>query len=307
MARDLNPENPRYPGGVNDAGVGADPNYSYVRIGNPEITALDAQKRLKEEELAAKAARDAAITARVNMGDPWADFYSQQALGRGNLSLPGMALGNQDQARTEQARVIQALQAQAAGNMNTLGQQQLAQGFQRAGQQQQSLGSSIRGTGGGAGLRAGTMGAADVQRGLAGEQQMLKLQEQQAAQAMLAQLMAQQHAQDVGLAGSMAQGALAGQGLNQEMERFYGSGLTGQMLSGYQSRADMERAKLGFDLDAQDLESRRAAQYAQAAATAAAAYSNYGNRQKSKQQTQQVSPEYNDAVAPILPEGQGYA
>lgn len=183
-------------------------------------------------------------------------FMNQNAFGGSNLNLPGMQLGNQNQARQEQARVIQALQAQAAGSRDTLGQQQLQQGFNQASAQQRSLGSSIRGAGGGAGLRAGAMGAADTQRGFAGQSEMLRLQEQQAAQAMLAQLLAQQHAQDVGLAGSMASGSLANQQLNQDMERFYSGEAMKDLAGRYQRGADFEAAMLGQNLEARNLEDR---------------------------------------------------
>lgn len=255
--------------------------------------------RQAQKEIESQAAEQAASGAQMGP-DQWANFYAQNAFGQGNIQTPGFNTTNQDQARAEQARVIQALQAQAAGSMNTLGQQQLAQGFQQAGQQQRSLGSSIRGAGGGAGLRAGATGAADVQRGLAGEQQMLKLQEQQAAQAMLAQLMAQQHAQDVGLAGSMAQGALSGQELNQQMEQFYGSGLTGNMLSNYQRESDLARARLGFDLGARDLADRQRNQMLQmggaAIGTGIQAFGKGGST-SSRPQYRQVDGQ--DSIVPI--------
>lgn len=213
--------------------------------------------------------------------DVWTDLYRKNMFGGGALPLPGMQLGNQNQAATEQARVLQALQAQAAGSRDTLGQQQLQRGYNQAAAQQRSLGSSIRGTGGGAGLRAGVMGAADTQRGLAGQSEMLKLQEQQAAQAMLAQLLAQQHAQDVGLAGALASGGLANQQLNQDMERFYGSGAVGADIYNYQRAFDLARAQAGYDLEARDAEARRNAQLAQASATAAGALAQMGNRNAS--------------------------
>ena len=196
------------------------------------------------------------LRQRVQSPGQAATFINQNAFGASNLDLPGMQLGNQAQARQEQARVIQALQAQAAGSRNTLGQQQLQQGFNQAAAQQRSLGSSIRGAGGGAGLRAGAMGAADTQRGFAGQSEMLRLQEQQAAQAMLAQLLAQQHAQDVGLAGSMASGSLANQQLNQDMERFYSGEAMRNLAGRYQRGADFEAAMLGQNLEARNLEDR---------------------------------------------------
>lgn len=263
-----------------------------------KVAISDAIKQA-QKEIETQAAEQAAGGAQMGP-DQWANFYAQNAFGQGNMRMPGLDVTNQNQARNEQAKVIQALQAQAAGNMDTLGQQQLTQGFQRAGQQQQSLGSSIRGAGGGAGLRAGATGAADVQRGLAGEQQMLKLQEQQAAQAMLAQLMAQQHAQDVGLAGSMAQGALSGQELNRQMEQFYGSGLTGNMLSNYQRESDLARARLGFDLGARDLADRQRNQMLQmggaAIGTGIQAFGKGGST-SSRPQYRQVDGQ--DSIVPI--------
>lgn len=213
--------------------------------------------------------------------DVWTDFYRRNMFGNGSISPPVMQLGNQNQAATEQARVIQALQAQAAGSRNTLGQQQLQRGFNQAAAQQRSLGSSIRGSGGGAGLRAGAIGAADTQRGLAGQSEVLRLQEQQAAQAMLAQLLAQQHAQDVGLAGSMASGDLANLQLNQDMERFYGGGAIGADIYNYQRAFDLARAQAGYDLEARDAEARRNAQLAQAGGTAAGALFQMGNKNAS--------------------------
>lgn len=220
----------------------------------------------------------------ASQSSPFRDFYATQSFGASNLNLPGMQLGNQDQSRLQQAQVIQALQAQAAGSKDTLGQQQLQQGFGQAAAQQRSLGSSIRGAGGGAGLRAGAMGAADTQRGLAGQSEMLRLQEQQAAQAMLAQLLAQQHAQDVGLAGSMASGSLANQQLNQDMERFYSQGMLGQTAGDYQRAFDYEQALLGQNLQARDTEDRFRGQVMGAAAGAAGTGFSLLGKQKDKEE-----------------------
>jgi len=143
------------------------------------------------------------------------------------------------------------------------------------------------------------MGAADTRRGLAGQQEMLKLQEQQAAQAMLAQLLAQQQAQDVGLAGSMASGSLANQQLNQEMERFYGSGLTENVLSNYQRQSDLARGQLGFDLGARDLAAQQRNQFMQMGAAAAGTASNmFGDSEKpARSRYRQVDGQ--DSIVPI--------
>lgn len=208
------------------------------------------------------------LRPKFNTGvNPWTEYFAQRAFGNSNLDLPGLNTVNQDQARLEQQRVIQALQEQAAGNYNSQAQRQLQQGFRQAGAQQRALGSSIRGVGGGAGLRGGLTAAADVQRGFAGQREMLKLQEQQAAQAMLAQLLAQQNMQDVDLAGNLASADLNNRRLNQEMEQFYTQGYLGALGSNYQRNFDAERAKLGLDLEAQAAEARRNTQIAQGAAT----------------------------------------
>lgn len=224
----------------------------------------DIQKRL---EALQKQKGAQALDTRVE-GSPWSAFAQNQAFGQSDLNLPGLQDANQQQARVEQQRVIQALQNQAAGASDSQAQRQLAQGFTQAGAQQRALGSSVRGVGGGAGLRAGLMGAGDVQRSFAGEREMLKRQEQQAAQAMLAQLLGQQHQQDVGLAGARASGDLANQQLNQEMERFYGQLAGQQQLADFQRQSDLNRARLGFDLEGRDLATRQQQQLAGMAATA---------------------------------------
>jgi len=116
------------------------------------------------------------------------------------------ATANQDQDRAAQNQYIQALHQQAQGDMNSYGQQQLRAGTQMA--QGQAAGSAAaRGNFGGAGAGMRFAGAAQNAIGRQGQDaaQVLKLQEQQAAQALLAQMYAQQHGQDVGLANGLAQ------------------------------------------------------------------------------------------------------
>lgn len=150
----------------------------------------------------------------------WEDFLLRQA-GASPMQMPQFQTGNQDQARLEQQRVIQALQQQARGDLNSLAQQQLQQGYGQARAQQSSLGSTMRGQGAGAAMRGIQQGQQGIQRGFAGDQQMLMLQEQQAAQAMLAQMLQQQQGQDITQAAGMAGGQLQGDALNQAMQQFY--------------------------------------------------------------------------------------
>lgn len=220
------------------------------------------------------------VHASAPLAPSWTDQYRRWAQGMSPARNPYSNI-NSEIARTQQQQVIQDLQKQAAGDMNSLAQQQLGSSYGQAQAQQASLGSSMRGQGAGAAMRGIQQGQQGIQRGFAGDQQMLKLQEQQAAQAMLAQMLAQQQQQDIGQAQGMAQGQLGAQGLNQGMQQFYTSGLIGGMLGDYQHDADKGRAALGFDLDAQDVTEarRRAAMNALATAgvTAANAYGGGGS------------------------------
>lgn len=199
---------------------------------------------------------------------PWTGFFEGQ-MNAGALNIPGYQIANQDQSRRYQQQVIQDLQRQAMGDPNSRAQQQLQQGYGAAQAQQASLGSTMRGQSAGAAMRGVQAGQQGIQRGLAGDQQMLQLQEQQAAQQMLAQLLAQQQGQDITQAQGMAQGVLGAQGLNDAMQQFYTSGYIDQLLGNYQWQADKGRAELGFDLEAQNLRDQNFRNATQAAAAGA--------------------------------------
>lgn len=158
----------------------------------------------------------------------------------------GYQTGNQDQARLEQQRVIQALQAQAAGDPNSLAQRQLANSYGQAQSQQSSLGSTMRGQSAGAAQRGIQQGQQQIQRALPGDQQMLMLQEQQAAQAMLAQLLAQQQGQDISQAQGMANTSLGNSAVGDAAKQFY-LGLAGDMdLTSTERSNQLARAQMGF-------------------------------------------------------------
>lgn len=203
----------------------------------------------------------------------WRDLYMQQA----NTRRPdiGMSLTNQDQARLEQQRVIQALQQQARGDLNSLAQQQLQRGYGQARAQQSSLGSTMRGQGAGAAMRGIQQGQAGIQRGFAGDQQMLMLQEQQAAQALLAQMLQQQQGQDIGQAGAMSNTTLGSQGLDDAMRQFYVGGALGMDLAATERENAIERAKLGFQDANTALTQQLLNMGAQGAATGVATASNF--------------------------------
>lgn len=201
----------------------------------------------------------------------WSDYFKQQVSAQGQRPAVGFQTTNQDQARLEQQKVIQALQQQARGDLNSLAQQQLQQGYGQARAQQSSLGSTMRGQGAGAAMRGIQQGQQGIQRGFAGDQQMLMLQEQQAAQALLAQMLQQQQGQDIAQAGGMAQGALGSQGLDDAMRQFYfGSGIATDVAN-QQIQGERGRATLGFDLAGRDIQDRLNQQLMQMGAGAAGA------------------------------------
>jgi len=120
------------------------------------------------------------VHAAAPVAPSWTDFYRQQVDRNTQFRNPYSYI-NQQQARDQQMQVIQDLQRQAAGDMNSLAQQQLRAGYGQAQAQQSSLGSSMRGQGAGAAMRGIQQGQAGIQRGFAGDQQMLKLQDPAAA------------------------------------------------------------------------------------------------------------------------------
>lgn len=198
--------------------------------------------------------------------DYWTDFYKQ---GPANVQLPQFQTANQDQARLEQQRVIQKLQRQAAGDMGSLAQQQLAQSYGQARAQQSSLGSTMRGQGAGAAMRGIQQGQAGIQRSLPGEQQMLMLQEQQAAQALLAQMLAQQQGQDITQAAGMAGGVNQAAAMQDAMNQFYAQMGTNLATELGQIQHQRNVAQLGYDLESGDIGSRMLQRGIGAASTAA--------------------------------------
>lgn len=177
----------------------------------------------------------------------WEDFFNR---GPSSVNMPQFQTANQDQARAEQQRVIQALQAQAAGDPNSQAQQQLGRAYAGAQSQQSSLGSTMRGQSAGAAMRGIQAGQQGIQRSLPGDQQMLMLQEQQAAQAMLAQLLAQQQGQDISQAQGMANTQLQGQQLDEAIRQFYASQGLNAGLAREQTADERRRAQMGLDLEA---------------------------------------------------------
>lgn len=204
----------------------------------------------------------------------WANYFSAGATGAPRTNI-GLNTTNADAARTWQTQLIQDLQQQAAGNPNSKGQQALAGAYAQARQGQQALASSARGTGGGAGLRAGVEGAGEVQRTFEGDKKVLMVQEQQAAQAALAQQLAAMRGLDANQANMMAANTQQNQGLEDAMRQFYTGGGIQQGISAAQTAADRARAQAGLDLEAQEAQSEAQQRALQAGATGLGVVSRY--------------------------------
>ena len=175
--------------------------------------------------------------------------------------------GSLDDPRRYQNQVIQALQQQAAGDMNSRAQQQLRQQFQQARAQQASLGSTMRGQSAGAAMRSIQAGQQGISRGQAGEEQMLKLQEQQAAQAMLAQLLAQQQGLDIQGAQNAAAMGLGQTELGMNRELFGANQALNNAIAETDRLNQIGRARAGFS----DAEKNLLRGYTQAGMNAVAA------------------------------------
>jgi hypothetical protein len=192
-----------------------------------------------------------APTQAANAGAKhWEGFFNN---GPASVQMPTFQTGNQDQARLRQQQVIQDLQRAAAGDPNSKAQQQLSQSYRGAQAQQSSLGSTMRGQSAGAALRGVQTGQQDIQRGLAGDQQMLQVQEQQAAQQQLAQLLSQQQGQDITQATGMASGVNQGNSMNEAMRQFYAQQGLNAGLARENLNAQGNRASLGIDQQYGDL------------------------------------------------------
>lgn len=184
----------------------------------------------------------------------WGDYFQSQADQSWRLPQVQYNYDPSQQMRNYQDTLIQSLQAQATGSRETQAQNQLGAGFRSALAQQSSLGSSARGLSSGAAMRGIGQRQAAVRSELPGQQQMLQLQEQQAAQALLQQLMEQQRQQDFSDAENRAQTALAQQDmLNRYRQSLMGAGIEGQ--SAQQGRLlDSELASKGLNLERQQMD-----------------------------------------------------
>lgn len=158
--------------------------------------------------------------------------------------------------------------------MNSRAQQSLYAQNNAAQGQQRSLASTQRGVGAGAQMQQAQTGAAQVQAGLAGQQQQLYLREQQAAQQQLAQQLALMSGQDSRQVNDATQIQLQGRSLEDAMNQFMAGQGVEDALGTWQTDADRTRTILGLDLDAAAARDAMTAQYVNAGGTAAASLAN---------------------------------
>lgn len=166
--------------------------------------------------------------------------------------------GNENQARGQQWNLAQMLSAQTQGQGPSLAQMQLQKATDANIRQAMALGASQRGVGAGAAMRSIANNTAMAQQQAGADSAALRLQEQQAAQNQLGQLLAGMRGQDQSIAGSQAQlnqqVALANQqaqlgmtGLNDTQNRFYGqtaNDLYSQQMAAQQAR---EQAAIQYE------------------------------------------------------------
>lgn len=160
--------------------------------------------------------------------------------------------GNENQARGQQYSLAQTLAAQANGQGPSLAQMQLQKATDANIHQAMALGASQRGVGAAGVMRSVANNTAMAQQQAAADSAALRLQEQQASQNQLGQLLAGMRGQDQSIAGSQAQlnqqVALANQqaqlgmtGLNDAQNRYYaqaGTDLYSQQMAARQARED---------------------------------------------------------------------
>lgn len=168
-----------------------------------------------------------------------------------------------DAARRQQDLILQQLQQYARGDMNSWAQQQLRGQYDAAANAQQALASSQRGVGAGAQMMQAQQGQSDVMRGLAGQQHMLMLQQQQGAQQLLAQQLAAQQGQDITGAQNSAQNSLMSSQLQNQMQQFLAQQQSQALLNQYNNAFGLGAAQLGFNLQQQGLNTQLGGQIAQ--------------------------------------------
>lgn len=151
----------------------------------------------------------------------------------------------QNEFRTDQRTLIQALQAKAAGTAPSVAEQTLRTGQDTAFRQALAQAASQRGGNVGLAQRSAFQNAANLQGQLAGQGALARLQEQEQAQNSLGQALMQGRQQDLGVAGLQQQRNLANllaQQQNAESQLNAGMGLE-QTRSGFAANRNAQIAE----------------------------------------------------------------
>lgn len=172
---------------------------------------------------------------------------------------PTPMLENRADSRARQQKLLDQLHGLASGNgfANSAAGQALNQQYQAAAAQNMSNAGSARNIGTGA-LQRQTMENATQ---LAGEQradtQMLKAQQMQSAEQMLAQLYAQQRAGDLANEKFFADTTNQRNRLDDNLSNFYLQSGIGGALEDYNIKDETARANLGLDLEAEAMDATK--------------------------------------------------
>lgn len=178
------------------------------------------------------------------------DQFAQGARDAAARAGPQIATAQQDQFRAGQLGLMGQLQDQAAGRGPSLAQMQLQQASDRNMANALALGATqASGTRGAGALRAIAGQQAGIGQQLAADSAMMRLQEQQQAQGMLAGLMSGARGQDIGLATSQAGMDLQSRQVNDQLVQAYLK--MGMDLDQAQMRAKMDLQRLLADQDTQ--------------------------------------------------------
>ncbi len=191
----------------------------------------------------------------------WEEYFRSNL---GNYTpLPGYQTQQQDEARRKQQEIIQDLQLQASGSLDTRAQRELTANNKMGQQSQYAIASGQKG----GDMRGATRNAGQVAAQLGGQRSVLGLQEQQSSQQLLAQMLAQQQGQDIASAQGQADHTLKGRALEDAWNQFMAEQQMRAGIDREQIQSDTTRANYGLDLENVNLWSGLPKKVSQAAGT----------------------------------------
>lgn len=216
--------------------------------------------------------------------DPWQSFLQSHATQPGqNFSAYG---GYNDQSRGYQNAQLQNLHNLAQGDDNSPSQQMLKDQFKQAKAQASSLGAAQKGRGAGAGARNVSANQAQLSGMQVGQSQALKLREQQQAQQQMLALLMQQHGQDINMATMTGQQDLGNANEVNRVWQNYMNSAQQNFVSGLNNAQSYMGARLGQNLNQQNINGQFGNSVVQAGAAGAGALDRAlagGNQQNNNQ------------------------